>query len=143
MQSSEACIDDLQQYVQAIVANGGNSQNRLVLDACPSDNDAPAPQLQEIMSIVALLVAQQLWGPIDSWSVAQLTQQAWSGFVDIMAPTEWRPCVAYGDTHVLNRMESETIPEHWLWQHEDAPMHVNLKYIALHSMAMWCVPAVN
>lgn len=135
-------IDDLQPYVDAIVA-APNPGNRLVLQLDPDDDASASPA--EVMLAVHVAVIERLLGDPGEWDLAHFSIPQWRSVVAHLACTEWRPCVACAtpvgfDSDGLEM--SETLPGHYLWQHDDWDGESPCIRLDAHSLVLWVVPDI-
>lgn len=111
--------DDLNEYVDAILANGGDSTRMLVLQGDDGDGDV---SMSQVMAEVALRVVERVFGPPAEWNLFDFTPRQWKEFTSLFYCTEWVPCVACPvdlSRFVTLGGESRTIPGHFLWQESD------------------------
>jgi len=103
------------EYVAAIIANGGNMDHKLILDM----GECYIPP-DRVMLPVAMMLVIKLFGTQEPWDLTNLTRTQWDEVNALLKPTEWKLCVACEhDLPALNRRHSDTIVGYYLWQRED------------------------
>lgn len=135
-QAAHVEITTLQEYVDVLV-RGDHARGSLILQHPDGCDETPSG----MMARVALGVARGLLGDFATWDLAALTPDVWEALQAKMAATGWRVCVAaQGYIDGVSEELSERVPGFWLWQPQDLPVDVTVKYVEPLALFLWCVP---
>lgn len=136
LQHREVEITTLKEYVDVIV-KGCHSKGSLILQHPTESNELPS----ELMARVALGVAQGILGDFSTWQLDAITPQVWAHLQSKMETTGWRVCVATMQyIHSVCKDLSDRVAGVWLWQVDDIPADIPVKFVQQFGMFLWCIP---